>query len=87
MYKYEVQDFADYEVYEIVDNKVHILCACKEYEVAKVIAQTLAYLDKNCDTYYVSSINNPGDFVPGGGWYDSWYKDKETGKLKQSSLS
>ena len=87
MYKDEVEEFSKYEVYEIVDGKYHCLCLCKEYEVAKNIARTFARLDPACDAYYVSSVNHPGDFVPGGGWYDSWYWDKETGKLKQSSLS
>ena len=86
MYKSEAIDFANYQVYEVLDDTPHILCVCKEYDVAATIAQTLALLDTSCDTYYLTSVNNPGDFVPGGGWYHSWTKDKETGKLKSGSL-
>ena len=86
MWKHEVEEFADYEVYEIVEGKVHILCACKEYDVARTIACMLAMNDKQGDSYYVTSINHPGDLVPGGGWYDSWRKNSE-GKLVRSSLS
>ena len=86
MKKSQAEEFADYEVYEIVDGKYHCLCLCKEYDVAKSIAKTFARLDPACDTYYVSSVNYPGDFVPGGGWYDSWHWDKEKDKLVQHSL-
>ena len=87
MNKHTVEEFADYCVYEILETGVHYLCVTKEYDIAKNIAKTFARLDPKCDTYYVTSVNYPGDFVPGGGWYDSWHKDKITGKLKQSSLS
>ena len=87
MNKYDVEEFACYEVYEVVEGKYHCLCVCKEYSVASGIAKMLASIDEEGDSYYVTSVNYPGDFVVGGGWYDSWCKDKETGKLKQSSLS
>ena len=70
MEKTQVGEFADYEVYEIVDGKHHCLCLCKEYEIAKNIAMTLAILDPACDAYYLSSVNRRGDFVQGGGWHD-----------------
>lgn len=87
MDKTNVEEFASYEVYELIDGKYHCLCVCKEYNIAALIAQLLAKADPSYDPYYVSSVNYPGDFVIGGGWYDSWKKDKETGKLKKSSLS
>lgn len=86
MHKSDAVDFANYVVYEIVDKKVHYLCICKESKVAEVIAKTLAYLDVKGDTYYLTGINNPGDLIPGGGWYEAWHKDKESGKLKHTSL-
>ena len=86
MKKDEVEKFANYEVYEIVDEKYHCLCLCNEYDIAKNIARTFARMDPTGDTYYVSSVNYPTDFVIGGGWYHSWHYDKESGKLIQDSL-
>ena len=85
MYKYEAEEFCDYEVFEIVNEKVHILCACKEYQVAEAIAITLAKADKVHDHYFITGINNPGDLVIGGGWHDEYWTD-EDGKLHKSSL-
>ena len=86
MWKHEAEEFCDYEVFEIVDGKVHILCACKEYKVAEVIAVTLAKADPSHDHYFVTGINHPGDFIVGGGWHDEYWID-ENGKLRKSSLS
>ena len=87
MDKTNVEEFDSYEVYELIEGNYHCICVCKEYNMAALIAQLLAKEDPSCDAYYVSSVNYPGDFVPGGGWYDSWRKDKETSVLKKSSLS
>ena len=87
MEKNQVEEFADYEVYEIVDGKYHCLCLCKEYKIAALLAKLLAKEDPDYDEYYVTSVNYPHDFVPGGGWYDSWQRNKETNKLEKHSLS
>lgn len=86
MEKSNVEEFADYEVYEVVDGKYHCLCVCKELSVANGLARLLAEVDSSCDPYYVSSVNYPTDFVPGGGWYNCWQKNKETGKVEKSTL-
>jgi len=87
MYKYEVKDFAKYEVYEYVNGKKHTLFICNEYDIAKNLARTLARMDPVCDTYYLTGIHNPGDFIPGGGWYECWHWDNEKGCLITGSLS
>lgn len=84
----EVEDFSQFEVYELIGekkNEYHCLCICKEYEVARTIAIVLALKDKNHDKYYVSNVSRPNTFVVGGGWYDCFWTD-ENGKLKTSSL-
>ena len=86
MYKHEVEDYANYQVYEIIDKKVHTICVCKTFDDAKNVAVTFAYLDKSYDPYYVTGIHRIGDLIPGGGYYDCYQKDKETGKVKHSSL-
>ena len=86
MLKSEASKFANYMVYEIVDEKIHILCLCEDSRVARAIAVSLAILDKQCDAYYVTSVNCPGDFVLGGGWYDRYQKNKKTGTIQVSSL-
>ena len=85
MYKDEAVDFANYEVYEIVGGECHVICVCKEHKMADILTQILASNDKDGDTYYFTSINNPGDLVIGGGWYISYHKG-EDGKLHRSSL-
>ena len=87
MYKYEVEEFARYEVYEYTEVKKHTLFVCNEIEIAKNLAKTLARMDPVCDRYYVSGIHNPGDFIPGGGWYYSWHWDNEKGCLIEEELS
>ena len=86
MFKSDVEKFANYQVYEIVDKKVHVICVCQTFNDAKNIAIVLAYLDKKYDPYYVTGIHNPDDMIPGGGYYDCYQKNKETGKVKHSSL-
>jgi len=75
MYKYEVEEFAQYQVYEIVNDKVHTLCICNEFKAAKFIARTFASLDDTYGRYYVSGIHNPGDMIPGGGWHYCYHKN------------
>ena len=85
----EVEEFAAYEVYELIGEKedeYHCLCVCKEYKVATIIAKLLAMNDLSRDKYYVSNVSIPNTLVPGGGWYDCYYRDEE-GKLRKDSLS
>lgn len=82
----EVKDFCNYEVYEIVDDKKHTICLCKESEMAEVICRTLAYLDPKNDTYFYTNIVVPHTFVAGGGWFIGYHKNKE-GKLERIVLS
>lgn len=91
MWKHEVEEFVNYEVYEILEKdgkkECHIICLCHDYKMAEGLCRVLASNDDSGDKYYFTGVNHPGDFVPGGGWYECYYKDKETGKLKHSSLS
>ena len=87
MRKYEAEEFANYEVYELVgeEKKYHCLCVCKDMDIACAIAKCLAFMDKSNDSYYVTSVDVPGTLTWGGGWYYEYHKD-ENGKLRQSSL-
>lgn len=87
MRKHEAEEFANYEVYELVgeEKKYHCLCVCKDMDIACAIAKCLASMDKSNDSYYVTSVDVPGTLVWGGGWYYEYHKD-ENGKLRQSSL-
>lgn len=80
-----VKDFAEYEVYELVDGKYHCLCLCKEWKVAEVIAKLLAKYDPQGDAYYITGVSVPNTLVPGGGWYECYQRDKD-GKLKHTGL-
>lgn len=88
MYKHEVEEYANYEVYEYLtikeEIKKHTICICKELIVAKGIAIMLAKKDPKGDSYYVTGVNNPGAFIPGGGWYYEFHQ--KDGKILQSSL-
>ena len=84
MFQSEVTDFAKYEVYEIVDDKVHYICLCNTFSDACNIAKMLAYMDKTGDSYFVSNVSIPNTLVPGGGWYYEFF-NKE-GKVCQRSL-
>ena len=86
MNKYELEKQINYEVYQYLDGKYDFICATKDYAYAKGLAIMLAQRDKDNDSYYVTGINYPGDFVPGGGWYDEFHKNEE-GKIVMSSLS
>lgn len=81
----DVKDFCNYEVYEIVDGKVDTICLCKDIEMADLICRLFASKDPKNDDYYYTSIVEPNTFVPGGGWYISYHKNKE-GKLVRNSL-
>ena len=84
MEKEQVREFANYEVYELVEGKYHRICLCETMEVACNIAKMFASMDPSGDSYYVTSINRPGDLVWGGGWYYEFYN--KDGKVHQSSL-
>ena len=87
MYKHEVEEYANYEVYEyLYKEKVikHTICICKELIVAKGIAIMLAKKDPTGDSYYLTGINHPGDMIPGGGWYYEFHQ--KDGKVLQPSL-
>lgn len=87
MYKHEVEKFANFEVYTYGDdNQIETLCLCDTGEMARIIAKNLTMHAKKPNLkIYVTGINYPGDFVPGGGWYDVFWRDEE-GKLKSSGL-
>lgn len=77
----------NYEVYDVEKGKYCHIAYCEERLVAQVIAQTLAKADPKGDAYYLTSGNVlPGDFVPGGGWYDC-FKKNEKGEVIMTSLS
>lgn len=88
MYKHEVEEYANYEVYEYLKInekiKIHTICICKELIIAKVIAIMLAKKNPTGYSYYVTGINNPGALIPGGGWYYEFHQ--KDGKVLQSSL-
>lgn len=87
MYKHEVEDYANYEVYEYLykeEVKKHTICICKELIIAKCIAIMLAKKDPTGDSYFVTGINHPNDFIIGGGWYYEFHQ--KDGKIIQSSL-
>lgn len=85
MKKEKVENWVNYEVYEIVGGERHTLALCTEFKVAEIIAIALAKIDPKGDAYRVTSVNGPNDFVPGGGWYNEYYM--ESGVLKQCGLS
>lgn len=87
MYKHEVEKFANYEVYTYDDNnQIVTLCLCDMGEMACIIAKSLTMHDKKPNVkIYVTGINYPGDFVPGGGWYEVFWRDEE-GKLREGYL-
>lgn len=80
----EVRDFAEYEVYEIVDNKKHTICVCKESEMAEVICYQLALNDSNRDKYYYTSIYEKDTLTIGGGWYKCYQRIND--KIEVSTL-
>lgn len=86
MEKSQAEEFANYEVYEVVEEKYHCICLCEDINVAIGIAKILAKADKEGDKYYITNVSKPNTLTWGGGWYYCYWWDKEEGKLKQSSL-
>lgn len=80
----EVRDFARFEVYEIVDKKIHTICVCKESEMAEIICYQLAQNDPKGDKYYYTSIFKKGTLI-GGGWDECCYQ-RINGKITVSRL-
>lgn len=87
MYKHEVEKFANYEVYDKTETgEIETICVCGDGQIATIIAKNLAMAAKKPNTkVYVTSISYPGDFVPGGGWYDAYWRD-ENGNLRSGGL-
>jgi len=87
MTKVEAQEFAAYEVYEATtDGNHHTICVCKEGSMADLICRTLATQDPHGDSYFYTNIVIPHTFVPGGGWYVCYSRDKD-GNLVRHTLS
>ena len=87
MYKHEAEEFANYEVYmDGYDGKIETLCLCNYGEMARTIAKDLAMgSEKPNVKIYVTGIYRPGDLIPGGGWYEVFWRDEE-GKLQSGYL-
>lgn len=87
MYKHEVGEFANYEVYDKTESgEVETICVCGDREMATIIAKTLAMAAKRPNTrVYVTGVYHPGSLIPGGGWYDAYWRDGE-GKLRSGGL-
>lgn len=77
-----------YEVYLKGENH-RTICVCKDLDFAVIIAKTLALYANPTPNgrVYVSNVGRdaPYDIVPGGGWYECYYKD-ENGDLQTESL-
>lgn len=88
MRKTGVEAFADYEVYvHGEDGKVETICLCNSHEMASVIAKRLVMgAEKPNIKVYVSGVYYGGEFIPGGGWYDVYWRD-EDGKLRSGGVS
>ena len=63
----ELQDFAQWEIYECTENGTNRLAICKSQMVAEIIASLLASRDPKFGEYHISLIAGPNDFIPGGG--------------------
>ncbi len=85
MYKDDARDFANYAIFEMIDEKPFYICVCKESNIAEGLTAMLAKNDKDGDEYYYTGITEPGALVWGGGWHVS-YKKGEDGKLHRHSL-
>ncbi len=79
-------DEAECIVYEIVNNKRHIIAHCEEYADARVIAMALATVDPKGDEYFVTSVEKGNVFVPGGDWFDAYKRNLKTGKVEERNL-
>ena len=88
MRKTEVEAYADYEVYCLGENNsIDVLCLCNKRKMAETIAQRLVMgAEKPNIKVYVSGVYYGGEFIPGGGWYDVYWRD-ENGNLRSSGLS
>lgn len=89
MYDYETKDFCQYTVYSNTDfidgqPKQQNLCVCHEFSIAKNIAICLARQYHGI-TFHVTGVFRLDDFVPGGGWEESFFVD-EKGVLHHSTL-
>ena len=87
MYKHEVEKFARYEVYMHGDNdQTETICLCSSREMAQIVAKHLAMNAKKPNVkIYLTGIYHPGDLIPGGGWYDVFWRDEE-GNLREGGL-
>lgn len=82
MLKHEVENFAEYVLYD----REQYICICNKYEIAEGIAVELALADPVGDKYHISPIYEAGCLVPGGGQETTIWKD-EKGKIRKSYLS
>lgn len=86
MNKHEVEEFANYEVYMNDGDQYETICLCDTGEKARTIAKDLAMgSEKPNVKIYVTGIYRPGDMIPGGGWYEVFWRDEE-GKLREGYL-
>ncbi|MCR5350089.1 MAG: hypothetical protein K6E20_03755 [Acholeplasmatales bacterium] len=82
----ELEKFCEYEVYEKIDGETKVLAYCKEARIAELICQFFAFRDPKGDPYYYTPVPKLNTFIPGGGWYIGYHKNKE-GKLVKEELS
>lgn len=80
----QAKQFSRYVVYEMVNEEIAYICLCKDFYVAEKLIRVLAAQDKDNDAYYFTGINEPGDFLPGGGWY--YAAQKKDGVVAEWSL-
>lgn len=88
MTKYEVEKYAEYEVYAHGEDwEVETICLCNSRKVARTIAKRLVMgAEKPNIRVYVRGVYYGGEFIPGGGWYDVFWRD-EDGNLRSSGVS
>lgn len=88
MRKTEVEAFADFEVYTHGEGgKTETICLCNSHQMADTIAKRLVMGAKEPNIkVYVSGVYYGGEFIPGGGWYDVYWRD-ENGNLHSSGLA
>lgn len=86
MFKSEALEHNNFEVYEVINGKIHTICVCKEYKMADLICQVLANCDPAGDEYIFAPIIEQGTMIPGGGWKISYQKG-EDGFLDRKELS
>lgn len=88
MRKTEVEQYANYEVYTIGDKSdINTICLCNSRAMADIIATRLAMCAKDPNVkVYVSGVYYGGELIPGGGWYDYYWRD-ENGELRSGGVS